>query len=435
MYQNLLPLKPSEHSVFRALNRYFSEQNLFSLGGATDFIKRGAEMVLVPERRKERFGAQQEGGIRTLLSERDADLLRMAYWCQYLSPDNVQNLSSKEESAELVRLGLLKVHRNSGAFVITKTGISLLRDMLDGRIPDISQPYHASAIERRLRFSKLALTAYKAGLNIFIASAGELQEENTLFFTAYDRGRGQNPWGGTRVAAIAHIGDAVYAIHYIFPRIGALTLTDELAAFSNNTSRLACTRRAFLFAGDSYSGILEELARESDPKKTSKSIPYKIAYCSIHSPVHLLSCDEVGARQLKIMSIPHYRMKLTKAALAGHYRSPPNNVPEWDAMYKNSPLITAADMNLRRVEAGIKQARESGYESVALLSLQEQGALLSSLYGEDRFVGVYYLTDSALCHFAGGSMELHRPKPTQYLTEKGGVIDTPLIQSYRKAGR
>ena len=52
-------------------------------------------MVLVPERRKGRFGALQEGGFRTLLSEREADLLRMAYWCQYLSPDNAHGLSSE----------------------------------------------------------------------------------------------------------------------------------------------------------------------------------------------------------------------------------------------------------------------------------------------------------------------------------------------------
>ena len=71
-------------------------------------------MVLVPERRKGRFGASQEGGVRTLLSEREADLLRMAYWCQYLSPDNAHGLSSAEEIAELVRLGFLRIHRSSG---------------------------------------------------------------------------------------------------------------------------------------------------------------------------------------------------------------------------------------------------------------------------------------------------------------------------------
>lgn len=392
-------------------------------------------MVLVPERRKERFGAPQEGGVRTLLSEREADLLRMAYWCQYLSPDDAHGLSSEEEIAELMRLGFLKLHQASGAYVLAGNGVQLLTYMLDGKLPEISQSYHTAAIERRLRRSKLAMTAYWAGLNLFISSASELRGEGTLFFTAYGRGRGHNPWGSTRIAAVVHMGGAVYAAHYLYPKIGPMTLTDELAAFHSNTAQLGYARRGFLFAGDSYRGILEELGREHASKKPTKKIPYGEAYRALRDPVHLLSCDEVGAMQLKIMSIPHYRLKLTKAALSGHYRSPPDDVPEWDAMYNKSPLITAADMDLRRVEAGIKRARESGYESVALLSLREQGTLLSSLYGEDRFVGVYYLTDSALCHFAGGPMELHRPKPTQYLTEKGGVIDTPLIQSYRKAGR
>ena len=392
-------------------------------------------MVLVPERRKERFGAPQEGGVRTLLSEREADLLRMAYWCQYLSPDDAHSLSSEEEIAELMRLGFLKLHQASGAYVLTGNGVQLLTYMLDGKLPEISQSYHTAAIERRLRRSKLAMTAYRAGLNLFISSASELRGEGTLFFTAYGRGRGHNPWGSTRIAAVVHMGGAVYAAHYLYPKIGHVTLTDELAAFHSNTAFLGCARRGFLFAGDSYRGILEELGREHASKKPTKKIPYGEAYRALRDPVHLLSCDEVGAMQLKIMSIPHYRLKLTKAALAGHYRSPPDDVPEWDAMYNKSPLITAADMDLRRVEAGVKRARESGYKSVALLSLREQGTLLSSLYGEDRFVGIYYLTDSALCHFAGGPMELHRPKPTQYLTEKGGVVDTPLIQSYRKAGR
>ena len=373
-------------------------------------------MVLVPERRKGRFGARQEGGFRTLLSEREADLLRMAYWCQYLSPDNAHGLSSEEEIAELVRLGFLRIHRSSGAYVLTKNGVQLVAYMLDGKLPEISQTYHAAAIERRLRRSRLAMTAYRAGLNLFISSASELRDERTLFFTAYGRSRGHNPWGSTRIAAVAHLGGVVYAVHYLYPEIGPV-------------------HRGYLFAGESYQAVLEELGRKHSTGKQTKKVPYREAYRTLREPIHLLSCDEVGAMQLKIMSIPHYRLKLTKAALAGHYRSPPEDIPEWDALYDGSPLITAADMNLRRVEAGIQKARELGCAHIALLSLQEQGKLLRTLYGEDPFVSIYTLAESALRHFAGGPMELHRPKPTQYLTEKGGVIDTPLIQSYRKAER
>ena len=370
-----------------------------------------------------------------LLSERDADLLRIVCWCQYLSPDDAQSISSREEIDDLFRMGLFKIHKTSGAYVLTGKGVQLLSYMYGGELPEIRQSYHRSVIERKLRFSKLALIAYGAGLNIFVASADDLRNENTLFFTAYGRGPGQNVWGGTRVAALAHMGGAVYAIHYIFPGIGTLTLTDELSAFSKNTAHLDCSHHAFFFAGDSYQGVLEELKQESDPSKTSKSIPYKTAYNSIHNPVHMLSCDKVGSMQLKIMSVPHYRMKLTKAALMEHYRPPPEEAPEWDAMFGPYPMILAADMDLRRVDAGIERARARGYAGVALLALEEQSdAILFSRYREDGFTSVYCISEAALQRFAGGPMELHTAKPTQFLTSKGGVIDTPLIQSYRKAG-
>ncbi len=385
----------------------------------------------MPERRKGGFGAPQEGGKRTLLSERDANLLRMACWCQYLSADDAQSISSREEIDDLLRMGLIKIHRNSGAYVLTGKGVALLSYMLDGKLPEITQSYHPAAIKRRLRRSRFALTVYQAGLNPFIGSTTQLQDEGTVFFTAFGRGRGQNPWGSTRIAAVVHMGGVIYAAHDLYPEIGPVTLTDELTAFGNNTAHLDCARRGFLFAGDSYGGILEELAREGTSKKTSKKVSYGEAYFALHDPVHLLSCDKVGSMQLKIMSIPHYRMKLTKAALMQHYRPPPADVPEWDAMYGGTPLILAADMDLRRVDAGIETARVRGYAHAALLALKDQAdMILYSRYGEDGFTEIYCITEAALQRFAGGPMELHSAKPTQFLTLKGGVIDTPLIQSY-----
>ena len=370
-----------------------------------------------------------------LLSERDADLLRLVYWCQYILPSDAQSISSKEEIADLVRLGLLKLHKNSGAYVITGRGILLLRDMLDGKCPEVSQSYHAAAIERRLRLSALALTAYRAGLNLFTSSTEDLIADCSLFLTVHGRARGKNPWGSTRIAAVAHMGGLVCGFHAIYPEIGNLALTDEMGAFENNTNHVLCESHALFFAGKSYGAVIEELKRQSRPEKQSKLVPYREAYHSLELPIHLLSCDEVGAMQLKIMSIPHYRMKLTKAALAPHYRSPPEDAPEWDAMYGGCPVILAADMNLHRIDAGIARAKERGHARVSLLSLQEQVGVLLSRYREDCFVGFYCLSDPALQRFSDVPMRLHRPRPTQYLTEKGGVIDTPLIQSYRKAGR
>ena len=359
----------------------------------------------------------------------------MTYWCQYIQPADARGLSSEEEISELIHLGLLKLHKSSGALVITRKGTLVLRDMLDGHLPMITQSYHADAIERRLRTTSLALTAYAAGLDVFTCSTEELLGDKKLFLTVYGRGRGYNPWGSTRIAAVAQMGDLLCGFHYIYADIGSLSLNDELKAFHNNTDSFCGKSIAFVFAGKSYKAILEELDRQSCPEKIGKLIPYREAYRSLCYPIHLLSCDKVGSMQLKIMSVPHYRMKLTKAALMEHYRPPPEEAPEWDAMFGPYPMILAADMNLRRVDAGIERAHACGYTGVALLALEEQSdAILFSLYREDGFTSVYCISEAALQRFAGGPMELHTAKPTQFLTSKGGVIDTPLIQSYRKAG-
>ncbi len=106
--------------------------------------------------------------------------------------------------------------------------------------------------------------------------------------------KGSNPWGSTRVAAIVRLGDCLYAIHYVCPGIGKLALMDELAAFSNQTARFHNTRRAFLFAGDSYRDLIRKLERPPD-REDAKLLSYGGVYRCLQLPVHLLSCDATGA--------------------------------------------------------------------------------------------------------------------------------------------
>lgn len=54
---------------------------------------------------------------------------------------------------------------------------------------------------------------------------------------------------------------------------------------------------------------------------------------NLHLPVHLLSCDDTGAVQLQIMSVPDYRQRLTRAALRSHYQSP---IKTWFSLQKKS---------------------------------------------------------------------------------------------------
>lgn len=89
-------------------------------------------------------------------------------------------------------------------------------------------------------------------------------------------------------------------------------------------------------------------------------IRYSEAYRGLHYPVHLLSCDETGARQLQIMAVPDYRMKLAKLMLRSAYRPPPEDDPAWDAIYQNRPFVIGADMNLRADRCRHRKRKKEG---------------------------------------------------------------------------
>ncbi len=133
------------------------------------------------------------------------------------------------------------------------------------KIPELAQSYHKDAIQRRLRLAGLILTAYRGYVDPFTTTTENLLHSPSLFLSAVTRSRGANPWGSTRIAAIARLGDLLCAAHYVCPGIGKMALTDELHAFTNQTARFRDARRAFLFAGESYGDILAEL-EASEPR-------------------------------------------------------------------------------------------------------------------------------------------------------------------------
>ena len=119
-------------------------------------------------------------------------------------------------------------------------------------------------------------------------------------------------------------------------------------------------RRTFIFAGERYTDLLDEIEDTGGISQENKFVPYAVAYHNLRLPVHLLSCDDTGAMQLQIMSEPNYRTRLTRAVLKTHYQAPPEDVPAWDAIYGGRPFVLAVDMDLRRMDAAIQAARGTG---------------------------------------------------------------------------
>lgn len=370
-----------------------------------------------------------------IFSQRDMDALRLLCWCQFIKPKDLSGVVTEAERKNLIALGLIRIHEKSGAMLLTSKGTLFLERLVDGAVPQMSHAYHAPLIERRIRVSRLAVTAYHGGVNLFTLAPEELESPASMFLPTITRSKGSNPWGSTRVAAIAHLGDSFYAMHYVCPGIGRLALMDELSAFSNQTARFRNVGRAFIFAGDSYRNVLTELERLSD-KEDAKLMDYGGVYRCLQLPVHLLSCDNTGAVQLQIMAISGYRTKLAKAALKAQYHPPPSDVPEWDAVFQGVPFVLAADMDLRRVDAAIRAAHAQGHRQVAMAALSGQAEqVLFARYRDTGSARVFVLTADAIEAVTGRKPIPYAPPRTQFMTSKGDVVDAPPIQTHRKTGK
>lgn len=369
-----------------------------------------------------------------LMSVRDMDVLRLLCWCQNVRPDDLSSISTETERENLITLGLIKRHQRSDTLLLTNSGRAFLQAALEGDVPNLTLSYHDAAIERRVRLSSLMMTAYHAGINVFTITANSLAEPSTLFITAITRSRGHNPWGSARVGAIAHLGSTYYAVHYIYSGIGRMAVNDELAAFHNHTNFGKNTQRAFLFAGSSYESVIEEL-KTQDEKRNEKLIRYGEAYHCLHAPIHLLSCDETGAQQLQIMTVPDYRVKLTRLMLRSAYQPPPEDIAAWDGLYNGHPFVVGADMDLRRIDTAVRTAKQHGCLPIALAALEGQGsAVLLQRYADPGCATVYKVTENVLSELLGRAPNLYVPPRTQFLTEKGDVVDAPLIKAPGKAG-
>ena len=114
-----------------------------------------------------------------MFSQSDIDTLRLMCWCQFVRPEVLNSISKPVEQDNLLCLGLIQYHEKSGAFTLTRKGRSFLQKIMT--LPNLTKSYHKDAVERRLRLTNLALTAYRGAVNIFATAPEELSDSPTLF--------------------------------------------------------------------------------------------------------------------------------------------------------------------------------------------------------------------------------------------------------------
>ena len=390
-----------------------------------------AEIVIAPEPAQERF-RQTAGKERRescmMLSCRDLDILRLLRWCRMIRSKELCEAFSEDEVMNLSAAQMIRFSDAAKAWCLTPCGNRVLGSSGFALPPAKAPTYREPDITRRLRLAQIVTTAYAAGVNVFLTKESELQSQPSLFLPFLYRNRGSNPWGSTRVAALLHTGNLMYAIHWVSPGIGCVALTDELTAFQNHTVAIPAKQRAMIFAASSYEEILSELDTVQE-KQNTRLQTYREVYDCLKLPLFLMPCNDTGCLQLRILGIPNYRELLAKIILKSHYVPPPANRPMYDALYQGVPFIMAADMDLRRIDAAVEAARSDGISQIALAALPEQvEAVLNRRYRETGKARVFTITESALRELLGSTTPYTSPDLPFYTLE-GSVLDVPPLKA------
>lgn len=362
----------------------------------------------------------------------DIELLRLLSWCGNIKPKALKGSFDDTTVQNVIDIGLVRVHKNSGSLVLTKKGNWYLIISNIGCPERCPLGYRGDLLQRRLRVANIVMTGYRAQLDLFASDFRDLAQGRTLFLPSLSRGRDRNVWGSSRIAALFRLGDCCYGTYSVYPGVGRLNLEDEEKTLSYCVSQSYSSDKAFFFAGDSYPSILAELEGK-DKTSEGRLISYGEAWQKTLLPVHLLSCDNTGALQLRIMAQPDYRRRLAQAALKDKYQ--PSKTPAWDALFNGVPFLIAADMDLRRIDDAIRIANAQNLDQIAIAALKKQAkTVLIPRYQDTGKARVFALTNEAVAEVTGRPVTLYTPPHTQFLTPKGDVLDAPPIRIPAKAG-
>ena len=271
---------------------------------------------------------------------------------------------------------------------------------------------------RMAAYAEIALTALRAGAGIAQATSLNLHHSPSIMTSLPLRNQKHRQMlNASQCAAFAHWGDTAYMMFYVTGASGGFHLAHELALFH---ALLPVFRLppdmplALVFAGVSYKAIVYELSKKEAESK-NKTMSYSKAYREAPVPVHLLSCDEVGAKQLAMMKHDGYR-RLVLNKLLGESGWMPAAEDWLDGYLNDRPLILGADMNVRCVESFVRLGLQM-HDMVSVVVLEEQFPVYDKLLPK---AGVKLLSFQA--EQLGEFGALHTPVCEPIQTEAGAYI-------------
>lgn len=334
---------------------------------------------------------------------------------------------------------LLYPTRNGRYLRLTPAGWELLYGLGYPYPKDACYITDPQKLRRRDEAAKLLFTCYRAGMDAFADTPGQLSQPPVYLSSAAARRNtavtGAKVWAGCRMAGIVRLGQTAYMLHFMDGQ--GLLFQSEMSLFHKLTAG-HCEQTAAVYTADSYlaaaNGMLNEPSLPVNQKRANGWYSFAGAAQSLLMPLHLLECSDAGACQLTLMGLPDYREKL---ALLEDYRQPPDHDPDCDAFSASlgQPLLVAIDMDVKRLERAARRADKEG-RRLMLLILESQSAALTLLLSSMGLAGSadFYALPEALFteHFG---LRLYEPPGTPYRTQEGGYLDAAALGSHCKAGK
>lgn len=288
---------------------------------------------------------------------------------------------------------------------------------------------------RRKEAAVIMFTFYRAGMDVFSDNADSLTSPSLyLSSTAarrnFDLGTSKI-WAGCRLAGIARMCDIAYAVHHTDD--SGMQFVGEMDLFHRLTIG-RCERTACIYADKSYRDAASWLTPDQlEPPRRGGWVSFYGASERTDLPIHLLETTNTGALQLMVMNTPNYRERVARSALRGRYLPPRADLPETDGVMKGCPMVSAIDMDIKRIARVLEVGKRVGVPMTYLVAMAEQLPALGDLFMDTGMVDLYELKPEAL--LKDFSCSLFEPSTESYHTQEGGLLDASDIPIRRKAGR
>lgn len=368
----------------------------------------------------------------------DIELIRLVGWFKNLPTEAGKAFSSQVLNSvgidALQSLGYLSITPNNDFYRLKPQGRALLNSLGFNYPQDSKYVSVDKTLARRKEAAEIMLTFYRSGCNIFSDVISALNTPNNYLSAMAIRRNEDTPsniFGGARFAGIGRNMNNTYLCYYADS--GQIYHTNERRFFMNAISAIQCNP-ATLYFGKSYSSIATLISKKpTEPKKQkNNSITFYEAYRKSTMPIHLIECSDTGATQLLLMGQENYRVRMAELVLGEQYTPPHEGVTTSDASFKDSklPVVIGIDMDIKHICTVYRQAKENGFDWVAIIAFKEQLPTLASLcssikpelFGIDR-----------LDILAAMDLKLYEPKISPYTTPKGEYIHIENFTESRKA--